>query len=214
MFTAFARAIQTLLDVLLPRKDRTLRVEEYASEDIPVSPVTHDMCGRSITTLMLYRDKPVEDLIRALKYDASEHAARHLADVLAEFLRAEIAENKAFSTKAVSLVAIPLHRARLRERSFNQIEKVLQALPDEFKDGTLARVKPALVRTRATPQQTRLSRRERLANVAGAFALDDYSVIGTHIFLIDDVTTTGATLTEAAKPLQGETVTLLALAHA
>lgn len=214
MLRTVASFIQSLLDIVLPRKDRVLRIETYRAEDIPVSPREHEACGVLITTLMPYRDQTVADLIQALKYDRAGHAAGLLASVLAEYLREEIANHQAFSTKPVVLVPVPLHPSRERERGFNQVAKILDALPMEFKDGTLSRIEPhALVRTRATPQQTRLSRHDRLANVAGAFALAR-EIENSHVILIDDVTTTGATLAEAARPLQEEAFTLLALAHA
>ncbi len=213
MLRAFASFIQSVLDTILPRKERIVRIDQYSLEDIPVSPHEHEMCGVQITTLMQYRTQAVEDLIKALKYDKSGHAARLLAGALEEYLREEIANLKAFSTKRVVLVPVPLHSSRLRERGFNQVEKVLQNLPKEFKDGTVSSIdSKSLTRTRATPQQTRLSRSERLQNVAGAFALAK-APENAHIILIDDVTTTGATLAAAAKPLARES-TLLALAHA
>ncbi len=213
MFRSLAAFIQSLIDVVLPRKERVIRIEHYSLEDIPVAPQEHDACGVQITTLMQYREKTVEDLIRALKYDRSGHAARLLAGALAEYLHEEVANLKNFSTKPIVLVPVPLHASRERERGFNQIQKVLDALPSEFKDGTMSHVESSmLIRTRATPQQTRLSRSERLKNVADAFALTN-PIEHVHIILIDDVTTTGATLAEAARPLDRH-VALLALAHA
>jgi ComF family protein len=198
----------------LPRKERVIRIEAYNVEDIPVSPVSHEACGVEITTLLNYRDEVVQDLVKALKYDRAGGAAKLLADALAEYLREEIANLKAFSTKPIVLMPVPLHASRLRERGFNQVEKVLLYLPDEFKNGELSHVDSlSLVRTRATPQQTRLSRGERLTNVTNAFALA-HPLEDAHVIIIDDVTTTGATLTESARPLSGKTVTLLALAHA
>src|SRR3989344_9106822 len=167
-----SRLFSSLLDTFLPRKERIIRIDHYALEDIPVAPQEHEMCGAQITTLMHYRKRAVEDLIRALKYDRSGHAAKLLAGTLAEYLQEEIANLKAFSTKPVILIPVPLHVSRLRERGFNQIEKVLQNLPDEFKNGELSRIDAqSLIRARATPQQTRLSRSARLKNVAGAFEL-------------------------------------------
>jgi ComF family protein len=213
MFPASARFIQSLLDIILPRKDRIVRIEDYSLDTIAISPVEHEMCGMRITTLMRYRDRTAEDLIRALKYDRSQTAARLLAGILAEYLREEIANIRSFSTREILLVPIPLHISRIRQRGFNQIEKIFSSLPEEYKDGTLSRVSYALVRTRATPQQTRLSRTKRLENVRGAFARTS-DVSNAHYIIIDDVTTTGATLSEAAKPFVGEKVTLLALSHA
>lgn len=208
--------LSSILDAILPRKERIVRIDRYALEDISVSPVEHEACGTQITTLMQYRDRAVEDLIRALKYDHSGHAAKIFAAILAEYLREETANIRAFSTKPVILVPVPLHAARFRERGFNQIEKVLDSLPQEFKDGTVSRIESqVLVRTRATVQQTRLSRIDRLKNVAGAFALSDHATIkNAYIILVDDVTTTGATLAEAAKPFEKAFLSLLSLAHA
>src|SRR3989344_4141707 len=116
-------------------------------------------------------------------------------------------------TESRTLEDIPLLKTIARERGWNQIDLVLKALPHEFRDGTLSTHTPhALVRTRATRAQTRLPRSERLSNVAGAFSLTDGALVrDSHIFLVDDVTTTGATLANAANPLRraGAKVTLL-----
>ncbi len=172
----------------------------------------------TIITLMDYRQKSVQDLIRSLKYDRSQYAAKIAATLLGEYLLEEIASHKNFSQKKVLLVPIPLHASRAKERGFNQIAYVLDALSSEYKDGAMATLAPqALTRTRATKPQTRLPRSERLSNVAGAFITADPALVANrHIFLIDDVTTTGATLANAATPLRraGATVSLIALARA
>ncbi|MEK7107428.1 MAG: hypothetical protein AAB899_04560 [Patescibacteria group bacterium] len=206
------------LDIVLPRRERDVRTEHRTIDDIIVSPNTHEACGIRITTLLDYRNPAVEDCVRALKYDGSARAAELLAEALADYMREEISQAKSFSPRQILLVPIPLFKARERERGFNQIEIVLKKLPAEFLDGTLAAFAPrALMRTRATQQQTKLARAERLENMKGAFSVPDVGAVqGTHVFLIDDVTTTGATLAAAAKPLQkaGAEVSILALARA
>ncbi len=214
MLRTVASAIQWALDIILPRKDRVVRIADYRTEDFPIDPQEHEAYGVRITTLMRYHDSAVEDCIRALKYDNSTNAAKLLASLLADYLHEEIAQMKAFSPKPILLVPMPLHLSRERERGFNQITRVLESLQPEFKDGTLTRLAPkALRRTRATKQQTRLSRSERLSNVRDAFASDEETIRGCHVILVDDVTTTGATLAAAAHALGGG-VTLLALARA
>lgn len=206
-----------ILDVVLPRRARRVRAEALGLENIPVSPASREMHKARVTTLMDYKEPLVEDLIRSLKYDGSSRAANLCAEVLADFLREEIEEARAFSPREILLVPVPLHASRKRERGFNQIEIVLKRLPKEFRDGTVSTLAPeALERTRATQQQTHLSRDERVKNVAGAFEVTDKNLLNAHIFLIDDVVTTGATLTNAAHPLEqaGATVALLALARA
>jgi ComF family protein len=212
------RFFDVVLDAVLPPRERTVRTKSRGLEDIPVVPTSHHLLDAHITAIMDYQDDAVQDLIRALKYDGSSAAAALAAAALADYLREEFANTKQFSPREILLVPVPLHRSRKRERGFNQIEIVLKALPKEFRDGTLSKLAPdVLTRSKATKQQTKLSRAERIKNVVSAFEVSSSSrVSNAHIFLIDDVTTTGATLVNAGKPLErsGARVTLLALARA
>lgn len=217
---SFWNAVRTvfvaILDAVIPARERSVRTRTRTAEDLPAAPREHQLGRSTITALMEYHDRAVEDTIRALKYDGSRRAAKILADVLADYLHEEIVSLRAFSPRPVILVPVPLHPSRKRERGFNQMERVLAELPPEFRDGTLSRVVPALVRDYATPQQTRLSRSERLENVRGAFSADEKAVRGARVIVIDDVCTTGATLGECTSTLAaaGAKVTAIALARA
>ena len=95
------------------------------------------------------------------------------------------------------VVPVPLHPRRLRERGFSPAALLARTLARE------ARVpfSPALLtRVRDTPSQTELSRAARRRNVAGAFA--PCSAAPVRLWLVDDVATTGSTLTEAARALK------------
>ena len=98
------------------------------------------------------------------------------------------------------LMPIPLHPSRLREREYNQS----LLLADELnRDLGLPLVYDNLVRLRATPPQTELSRSERLANLRRCFAVQrPADVIDKRVLLIDDVMTTGTTAHECAKALR------------
>lgn len=97
------------------------------------------------------------------------------------------------------VVPIPLHRRRERERGFNQSAVIARAIAARF--GT--RVLPALRRARTTPPQAELDRAARLTNVTGAFACTDVAAVrGRSVLLIDDVVTTGATMSECARTLR------------
>lgn len=218
LLDAIRDAFESILDAVVPLKERSARTKKRSLADIPLSPAVHDLLGTRIVTLIDYREREAQDMIRALKYDASPHAARLASALLADYLREEVAAVKAFTQRHILLVPIPLHPSRARERGFNQIELALRALPKEFKDGSLSRLAPAaLARIRPTGTQTKLSRRERIANVDGAFSVIlTESVNNAHVFLVDDVTTTGATLMHAGVPLEkaGATVVRVALARA
>ena len=212
-----AKIFNALFDAVLPRSGRRQRSETHSLTDIPLSSASHDLLNAHILTLFDYREPVIADLIQSLKYDRSFHAARLCADVLADYFREEAASLRTMSTRRILLVPVPLYRKREQERGFNQVETILRLLPAEFLNGQCTSVIPALVRTRSTTQQTRLPRADRIRNVAGAFELaHPSSVENAHVFLIDDVVTTGATLTEAAKPLAPycASLTLIALARA
>ena len=97
-------------------------------------------------------------------------------------------------TGADVVVAVPLHRSRERERGFNQAREIGRHLGLPIAD--------ALARTRRTPSQADLPAARRHANVRGAFEWrQSVSVKGRTIVLVDDVSTTGATLNACARPL-------------
>ena len=96
-----------------------------------------------------------------------------------------------------AVIPVPLHPRRLRERGFNPAGELARAVARERG----ARFAPASVeRTRDTPSQTGLTRRERARNLAGAFRV--ICPPPARIWLVDDVLTTGATLRSLARALR------------
>lgn len=111
------------------------------------------------------------------------------------------------------LVPVPLHSRRLRSRGYNQSALLAREIG---RRASLPVVEDHLVRTRnSRPQVDVASREERRANVAGNFACDA-DVSGLAVLLIDDVATTGSTLSECAYSLKeagASTVNALTLAR-
>ena len=114
------------------------------------------------------------------------------------------------------VLPIPLSRVRHLERGYNQSHQLALGLAEAFTP------RPAvpddlLLRTRPTRSQTALSRDRRWTNVADAFAaIEPEALQNCRVLLVDDVLTTGATLTAAALPLRdaGATVDLAVFAVA
>lgn len=88
------------------------------------------------------------------------------------------------------VVPVPLHAGRLAERGYNQAALLARPVARVIGAPLACR---ALVRVRATERQASLDREARLANVVDAFACRG-DVRGRRVLLVDDVTTTGATL--------------------
>jgi ComF family protein len=100
------------------------------------------------------------------------------------------------------LVPTPLHPRRLLARRFNQAGLLAAALAEKTGAGLIL---DGLKRLRATPPQQGLTRPARRDNVAGAFAVNDArrgAIGGASILLIDDVLTTGETLSACARALR------------
>lgn len=139
--------------------------------------------------------EPIRHLIFRMKYHGRWSLAEFFADRLME------QENvKNLLTETDCLVPVPLHRLRHLSRGFNQSEVLARRLR---KRTGLPLVQP-LVRVRRTPMQTQLhSRAKREENLRDAFGLiSGKRIEGRHVVLVDDITTTGATLQAMARALK------------
>ena len=135
--------------------------------------------------------EPTSRLIHRLKYEGQFALARPLAGAL-------IAGWPAWRPAPDLIVPIPLHPRRRRRRGYNQSELLARPLAEAVGVACSA---TALRRTRHTAPQVGLGPEARAANVQGAFDAAAEEVAGRTILLIDDVLTTGATMTAAAAAL-------------
>jgi len=137
----------------------------------------------------------LRELLHQFKYGRATWLCHDLADLLHGCVLAH------YAAEEVDLVVpVPLHNQKQRDRGYNQAALLAAALAPR-----LARLfaGDALVRTRATPTQTRLHAGQRRQNVHNAFAVRSPEwVRGRTVLLVDDVMTTGATLSEVAATLK------------
>jgi ComF family protein len=132
-------------------------------------------------------DGPLQQAIHTYKYRPRPGLAR----VLAEPLRRAIT---AAGLEIAMLTYVPLHPRRRRERGFNQAERLAGALAAPLGVPLVG----GLSRLRPTPAQVGRSHPERQVNMMGAFAWTAATPPPPGLALVDDVCTTGATLTAAA----------------
>ncbi len=143
-----------------------------------------------------YRSRGVvRKLVHDFKYGQQIHLRFPLADWLGETLEDERLSGRRFDI----VVPVPLHPTRRRERGFNQAE----LLAEIFCARANLKMRPVLERIRYTTTQTAFDRAERMENLRDAFRLrKKMDVRGLRVLLIDDVLTTGSTLSECARVLK------------
>lgn len=143
-----------------------------------------------------YRSRGVA---RAILLQFKYHRAFHLRHLLRGWLLAAMEDRRLRDQRFDFIVPVPLHPAKKRERGFNQAEMLANVLGRELK----LPVQLALQRTRYTTTQTALDRMDRIENLRGAFRLRHGSAVQkSRVLLLDDVLTTGSTLSECARVLR------------
>ena len=138
----------------------------------------------------------MQRLVHALKYSGMTVVGSALGARVAASLREE-----EWPGGSALIVPVPLHRAKLRERGFNQADWIAAGMA-RFLGVPVAR--RLLRRCRYTQTQTHLDVPARGANVAGAFRVVRTETIGARVtvLLVDDVITTGATIGACAAALR------------
>jgi len=141
----------------------------------------------------------LRELIHLLKY----HQVRPAAGILGRML-AEAVEDlqPLFESREILVVPVPLHSRKLRQRGFNQSELIARSALKKQSAGLVLNA-GVLRRCRETQSQIGLSRHQRRENIRGAFAVvKPDEVSGREILVVDDVFTTGTTVSECARILR------------
>jgi ComF family protein len=161
-----------------------------------------DLCGACLTQppafcrtqVGFYFAEPLDKLIYDFKYHQKSSYARLFAELLVGSLQLDNIE---------ALVAIPTHPLRRRTRGYNQAELLAIEMGKLLQ---LPVIKQAVIRIKNTPSQTALTSRQRQQNLKKAFQIKSEMLAGlSHIALVDDVITTGATMQQVAELIQKKT---------
>lgn len=159
--------------------------------------ISEGIIDNSLSVFWFRENTPIQSLFHSLKYQkiisAGIMLGREIGNCIAELPEAE---------KFDMIIPVPLHKAKQRDRSYNQSEYIAKGISGVF---NLPVINNAVLRTRFTPTQTKLNKAERRENVSGAFEVNTNSIndiAGKNIILCDDVITTGATILECASALK------------
>ena len=210
-----ARMLQIFHDALFPPRATALLVRSCRTLPLSVREIeshTHALA------LLPYHQPHVQASVIEAKFHRNARAQQLLGQTLASYLASYIEEFGALSG-TIHLVPVPLSRARLRARGYNQVDLVCREALTRLPGSSLTYHPNLLTRVRDTAPQTTLNRSRRLQNMQGAFdlstGLSPLSAHDTYI-IVDDVATTGSTLAAAKQALRAagaKHIELLTFAH-
>lgn len=207
---------QICLDVMFPPTDRSRFVRELDAATINELPEAQTIDDDFISAVFDYQNKTTKAIVQAAKYDGSRKAARLMGKTMYDEIFS-LCERRRIISKQIGLVPIPLSPDRLRNRGFNQCQRIIQAITTAAGSAKHLQTRDVLEKTRPTQPQTNLSRNKRKQNLRSCFQLTpEASVSGEDLIIIDDVTTTGATFKAAQQALQAgnpNSISALAFAH-
>lgn len=204
------------LDFLYPKSDDIYELESLSpAELVRKLPPAKDL-GEDTLALFAYHDERVQSLVWELKYRKNGRVAASLASLLYDVLRTELADRVLFENFTDPLlIPVPMSETRRRGRGWNQTE-VLSLEVKKLDTENILEYRPDILRkVRHTESQTLREKKERMTNVQGSMEADA-EVRGRNVILLDDVTTTGATFTEAKRKLResgASKILCVALAH-
>ena len=192
------KIIDTLLSLVYPKK--CLGCGRYGAyicqkclDKIPDPDINEN--SDIIFAAASYESPLLKKTIRALKYRGAGQVAESLAKLIHERLCEDLSE-----IAPDIIVPAPLSRESKRKRGFNQAETIAKNLSDMLDTECLTNV---LYKNKRTLSQVKIkNRKERLKNLKGAFSVKNPELIkGKVVLVVDDVSTTGATILEARRAL-------------
>jgi competence protein ComFC len=199
--------LNTILDIIFPISCISCKESGVilCPKCISSSPESEKETPDWVFPVFDYRHPPIKKAIWFLKYKGKRSLAKIFADTMYPRILEEISDMKMLENFIDPiLIPIPITKKRLRERGFNQTTLICNELVRLDKNNNFILEKYILSKIKNGEHQARIENRNmRLKNIIGSFAIINREIIkNRNIILIDDVTTTGATLNEARKVLK------------
>ncbi|MDR1591334.1 MAG: ComF family protein [Prevotellaceae bacterium] len=173
--------------------DCLLRMPRTQLHDIPNNHLEQRFAGKvrfdGVTAFYYYnQESPFQNIIHKLKY----RQGKHIGYIMGQYAAAELADSVRFA-HFDALVPVPLHPNKLKRRGYNQSAVIAEGLSAFMK---IPVDETNLYRKIENPTQTKKTAIERWKNTEGIFAVHHpEAYTDKRLLLIDDVLTTGATIT-------------------
>ena len=199
--------LNTILDMVFPVNCLScLETGSYfCLKCISETPVAERESAEWIFPVFDYRHPPVKKALWLLKYKNKKKLAKVFAEILHGKILEELSDLSIMNNfRNPILIPIPLSKKRYRERGYNQAELICKELVKLDNNINFKLETDILIKPQDTEHQARIrNKKERMKNIMGSFAVKNENLIKSkNIILIDDILTTGATLTEARKVLK------------
>jgi competence protein ComFC len=192
---------ELLLEVFFPSSPIEKKVKGMTLEEFnDVREISFDSKNR-VLSFFRYKNPLIREAIRQMKYRGNKKLAKIFAEIIYSEILEELSDWNLFENfKKPILVAVPMSSKEKRERGYNQVELLI----DEIIEESLTSDFKMLQKIKNTSRQTKLKREERLKNVRGAFKFNPArsDLARLNVVLFDDVSTTGATISEAKRILE------------
>lgn len=198
--------INLILDILLPTRCVLCHTqgEILCSNCITNLPQTDRQTEDNIRAVFDYQSETVKKLIWKTKYYHSKILGRKLGKLLHYSLLEDITEIKIFSEGSpIYIIPVPITKMKKNIRGYNQSEVIASGFCEEDKNNIFQIQNNIIYKKINTIPQAKIpNRNERLKNIRGSFEIKNQNlIVGKTIIVIDDVTTTGATMQEIIKIL-------------
>ncbi len=152
--------------------------------------------GNALCLYWFAEGTEIQHILHALKYSKMKSVGNLFGKIIGTELK------RRYNGTYDYTVPVPLHRAKLRERTYNQSDFICRGIGEQL---NIQPLEKCLKRSRYTKTQTKLSIDEREENVRNAFEVNTKFkdlIKGKNIILADDVITTGSTILECARVLK------------
>lgn len=213
-----------LVDFLFPKSQRVWELEALSIETLlDTLPPAESLKDKHILALFDYKHPLVKEMVWELKYNGNAKIADKLGRILYDHIQHELAdldlfESASWRTSKLIIMPVPISAKRRLERGWNQSELLCKQIIKRDNKQTFKYAPRQLVKIRHTESQTKTaSRNERLKNLIDSMkVLNPPRVAGACVIVLDDVTTTGATFTEARRALGtagAKKILCIAIAH-
>ena len=208
--------LNKVIGVLFVKKKHSRSIHSFSIDTLSThfSPIIYN----SHISLFPYKNPEIKSILWSLKYEKDFNAATILSHFMSEYIQSYIFEQENLEKIKYLILTIPASKIRLKKEGYNHLNLIQKKIISTFKNKDIKVLKNILFFKKNIPRQHKnINKQQRLMNIENSIGLFDTVEVKDKICIVyDDITTTGATLSEAKKVLlenKAKKVITIAFAH-